>query len=185
MHCTHRHKMSITVLRVMGIKDPRELIRECLKYRMILSNKTSNRRQSIRDRGGGRTGSCRDHPQKKQKTTFSNCFKCGNSRIMHLRNCQAICTNVTEECKRDLSQTQILHQSFMKWIRKHVSKVTKSVGHLLKIQRKRQRKSSKRSCKNSNLFALVIPQAWSCLKQSSAKFLLAPVNKLKVKRVKM
>lgn len=100
---------------------------------------------------------------------------------MHWRNCQAICTNATEEGQRDLSQTHIFHQSIMKWIRNPVLKVTKSVGHLLTIQGR----SSKWSGKDSSLSALVtFPQAPSCLIQSSAQFLLAPIKRLKVERVR-
>lgn len=50
MHCTHRHKRSIIVLRVTGTEDPGELIEACLKHRMILSSKTGNQKQSMRDR---------------------------------------------------------------------------------------------------------------------------------------
>lgn len=70
-------------------------------------------------------------------------------------------------------------RSFKSWRRKHVSKLIKSVGHLLKIQRSKG-KATKPSCKNSNFFALVIfPQALLPLKQSSfSEFLLAPVKRL-------
>ena len=46
-------------------------------------------------------------------------------------------------------------------------------------------RSSKWSCKDSSSSALVtFPQARSCLKQSSAQFLLAPIKRLKVERVR-
>lgn len=115
---------------------------------MILSSKTSNQKQSMRDTENWILLGPYTHTE---KPDLFNCFKCGNSRIMHLRNCQAIGTKATKGGQRNLSQTHIFHQGFMKWIRNPVLKVTKSVGHLLTIQGR----SSKWSCKDSSLSALV------------------------------
>lgn len=65
----------------------------------------------------------------------------------------------TYKCNRGMQRhftNKISQHSVKEWTRKYASKVIKSLGHLLKIQRKRQTKSSRPGSKNSNFSALVI-----------------------------
>lgn len=90
--------------------------------------------------------------------------------------------NATEEC-RDISQTHL--PAKLQVVDKKVClKGHKVSGSFLKIQRKRQRKSSKPSCKNNFSALVIFPRLGYVESRAPLNSYLHPSKRLKVKRVK-